>query len=124
MRSGSHSSNVPSFDELLAELLEESEQVLGVLSDIVNKGRMQADYLEPEILDVLSKFDLVAYLVQKTPGRPVRTWVYPSPDGLKVFAVLEREAERAEERERIEKERERAAKTAPRNRRRSGKPDA
>ena len=95
---------MPSFDELLAELLEESEEVLGALSDIVNKGRMQADYLEPEVLDVLSRFDLIAYLIQRSPGRPVRTWVYPSPVGLKVFAVLEREAERQEERERAAQE--------------------
>ncbi|HUR69291.1 MAG TPA: hypothetical protein VM370_08590 [Candidatus Thermoplasmatota archaeon] len=115
---------MPSFDELLAELLEESEQVLGALSDIVNKGRMQADYLEPEILEVLTRFDLVATLLQRTTGRPIRAWVYPTPTGLKVFAVLEREAEREEERQRVERERERAAKTAPRNRRRSGKPDA
>lgn len=116
-----HSGSVPSFDELLAELLEESEQALGVLSDVVNKGRLQADYLEPEILDVLSKFDLVCYLIQRTPGRPVRTWVYPSAMGLKVFAVLEREAERQTERER----KERAAAAKPRrNRRRSGAADA
>lgn len=110
---------MPSFDELLAELLEESEQVLGALADVVNKGRMQADYLEPDMLDVLSRFDLVAYLIQRTPGRPVRTWVYPSSMGLKVFAVLEREADRAAERERV------AAKMKPRNgnRRRSGRPD-
>lgn len=113
-----HSRTVPSFDELLGELLEESEQVLGVLADIVNKGRMQADYLEPEVLDVLSRFDLVAYLVQRSPGRPVRTWVYPTPMGLKVFGVLEREADRAAERERL------AAKVKPRTRRRSGRPDA
>lgn len=117
MRRGAHSANVPSFDELLAELLEESEQVLGVLSDIVNKGRMQADYLEPEVLDVLGRFDLIVYLIQRTPGRPVRTWVYPSPMGLKVFGVLEREAEREEARVR-------ALSAKPRNRGRSGKPDA
>lgn len=109
-----HSPSVPSFDELLAELLEESEEVLGVLADIVNKGRMQADYLEPEVLDVLARFDLIAYLIQRSPGRPVRTWVYPSPTGLKVFAVLEREAERQEERER-------AASVKPRNRGRKSK---
>lgn len=107
---------MPSFDELLAELLEESEVVLGVLADIVNKGRMQADYLEPEVLDVLSRFDLIAYLIQRTPGRPVRTWVYPSPVGLKVFAVLEREAERQEERERAAQ-----AAVKPRNRGRKNK---
>jgi hypothetical protein len=110
---------VPSFDELLAELLEESEECLGALSDIVNKGRLQADYLEPEVLDVLGRFDLISYLIQRTPGRPVRTWVYPSPVGLKVFAVLEREAEREEERQR-----KLTAKPKARNRRRSGKADA
>lgn len=112
MRSGDHSPNVPTVDELLAELLEEPEAVLGVLSDVVNKGRMQADYLEPEILDILSRYDLILYLIQRTPGRPIRAWVYPSPMGLKIFAVLEREAEKEEERQRL------AAK--PRNRRRSG----
>jgi len=111
---------VPSFDELLAELLEESDQALGVLADVVNKGRMQADYLEPEILDILSKFDLVSYLIQRTAGRPVRTWVYPSPMGLKVFAVLEREAERQ-----VERERKARASAKPRNgKRRSGAADA
>ena len=54
---------MPSFDELLAELLEESEEVLGVLADIVNKGRMQADYLEP---------DYRASSLQAEPGALVR----------------------------------------------------
>ena len=117
MRRAVHSRHVPSFDELLAELLEESEEVLGALSDIVNKGRMQADYLEPDVIDALTRFDLVAYLIQRSPGRPVRTWVYPSPTGLKVFGVLEREAEREEERQR-------KLTTKPRNRRRSGKTNA
>lgn len=103
---------MPSFDELLAELLEESEQVLGVLGDVVNKGRIQADYLEGDVLDVLSRFDLILYLISRSPGRPVRTWVYPSAMGLKVFGILEREADRAAERERL------AAKMKPRNRRR------
>lgn len=121
MRSRNHSGTVPSFDELLAELLEESDQALGVLADVVNKGRMQADYLEPDLLDILSKFDLVAYLIQRTPGRPIRTWVYPSPMGLKVFAVLEREAERQ-----VERERRARTATKPRTgkRRRSGAADA
>lgn len=115
MRSGVHSANVPTVDELLAELLEEPEVVLGVLADVVNKGKMQADYVEPETLDILSRYDLISYLITRTPGRPVRTWVYPSPMGLKIFAVLEREAERQEEREQ-------RAKASPRNRRRSSKP--
>lgn len=119
MRRGAHSSHVPSFDELLAELLEESEEVLGALSDVVNRGRMQADYFEPEVLDALSRFDLVAYLIQRSPGRPVRAWVYPSPMGLKVFGVLEREAEREEERQRRL-----SAKPRANNRRRSGKRNA
>lgn len=117
MRSGAHSQNVPSFEELLAEFLEEPEEVLASLSDVVNRGRIQADFLESEALDALSKYDLVVYLIQRTPGRPVRTWVYPSPLGLKLFSILEREAEREEERQR-----KLAAK--PRNRRRSGSPDA
>lgn len=115
MRRGRHSRVVPTVDELLAELLEEPEVVLGVLSDVVNKGKMQAEYLEPEFLDILSRYDLIMYLIQRSPGRPVRTWVYPSPMGLKIFAVLEREAERQEERERAR------AKANPRNRRRSSK---
>lgn len=119
MRREADSPLVPSFDELLAELLEESEEVLGALSDVVNRGRMQADYFEPEVLDALSRFDLVAYLIQRSPGRPVRTWVYPSPMGLKVFGVLEREAEREEERQRRL-----SAKPRANNRRRSGKTNA
>lgn len=121
MWSGVHSALVPSFDELLAELLEQSEEVLGALSDIVSKGRMQADYLEAEVLDVLSQFDLVVYLIQRSPGRPVRTWVYPSPLGLKVFSVLEREAEREEERQR---KLARVTKPRSRNGRRSGRTNA
>lgn len=117
MRRRGHSGNVPSFDELLAEFLEEPEEVLASLSDVVNKGRIQADFLEAEALEALARYDLVIYLIQRTPGRPVRTWVYPSPMGLKLFSVLEVEAEREEERQR-----KLAAK--PRNRRRSGKPDA
>ncbi|HET6403373.1 MAG TPA: hypothetical protein VFH78_01895 [Candidatus Thermoplasmatota archaeon] len=108
---------MPSFDEILAEFLEEPEEVLASLSDVVNKGRIQADFLESEALEALGRYDLVVYLIQRTPGRPVRTWVYPSPLGLKLFGVLEREAEREEERQR-----KLAAK--PRNRRRSGKQDA
>lgn len=117
MRSRSHIQNVPSFDELLAEFLEEPEEVLASLSDVVNKGRIQADLLEPEALDSLSRYDLVIYLIQRTPGRPVRTWVYPSPLGLRLFSLLEVEAEREEERQQ-------KLKANPRNRRRSGKPDA
>lgn len=94
-----NSPRVSSFDELLAEFLEEPQEVLGVLSDIVVKGRMQADYVEPEHLERLGHYDLVAYLIQRSPGRPVRTWVYPSPLGLRIFACLEREAEREAERE-------------------------
>lgn len=87
---------MPSFDEILAELLEEPEQVLGVLADVVSRGRLQADDLDGEILDILSRHDLIVYLMSRTGGRgAVRTWVYPSPLGLKVFAILEREAEKA-----------------------------
>lgn len=117
MRSGAHSPPVPSFDELLAEFLEEPEETLASLSDVVNKGRMQADHLEPEALEALGRYDLVVYLIQRTPGRPVRAWVYPSPLGLKLFSILEVEAEREEARQQ-----KLAAK--PRNRRRPGKPDA
>jgi len=91
-----HSLSVHSFDDLLAELLEEPPEVLGILSDVVNRGRMQADDLPTETVDTLTKFDLVAILVQQKPKQRVRSWVYPSPLGLKVFAVLEREAERQE----------------------------
>jgi len=118
MRRRDHIRIVPSFDELLAELLDESEEVLGALSDVVNKGRMQADYLEAEVLDALSRFDLVVYLIQRSPGRPVRTWIYPSPLGLKVFGVLEREAEREEERQR------KIARMKPRSGRRSDRTNA
>lgn len=104
---------VPSFDELLAEFLEEPEEVLGALNDVVLRGRMQADTLPAEPLEILSQYDMVAYLIQRSPGRPVRTWVYPSPLGLRMFALLEREAEREAERER--------QLAPPRNRRRSGK---
>lgn len=103
MRSGSHPTFVPPFDELLADFLEEPASVLGALSDIVNKGRMQADYLETDALEALGEYDLVLYLIQRSPGRPVRTWVYPSPTGLRVFGFLERAAEREVERERRER---------------------
>lgn len=112
-----HSHGVPSFDEILAEFLDEPGEVLASLSDIVSKGRIQADYLEAEALAALGKYDLVLYLIQRTPGRPVRTWVYPSALGLKLFSVLEREAEREEERQR-------KLKAKPRSRRRSGTTDA
>lgn len=97
MRSHAHSTDVPTFDEMLAELLEEPEEVLGVLSDIVNRGRLQADDLPQEPLEILTAYDLVAFLIQRSPGRPIRTWTYPTPLGLKTFAVLEREAERQDE---------------------------
>lgn len=93
---------MPTFEELLAELLEEDPAVLGVLADVVNRGRMQADDLDKEHLDVLTRYDLVAFLIQRNPGRPVRTWIYPTPAGLRVFAFLEREAEREEARQRAE----------------------
>lgn len=110
MRSGPHSLSVPSFEELLAELLEEPEGVLGVLSDVVTHGRLQADYLDAESLGALSRYDLITYLIQRSPGRPLRTWVYPTPTGLRIYAFLEREAER-------DAERERRANLKPRNRR-------
>ena len=70
--------------------------MLGILSDVVNRGRMRADDLPPETVDILAKYELVVFLVQRAPKRPVQTWVYPSPLGLKTFAILEREAERVE----------------------------
>jgi hypothetical protein len=87
---------VPSFDEMLAELLEEPEEVLGILSDIVNRGRLQAEDLPHDALAILAGYDLVTFLVQRAPKQPVRTWAYPTPLGLKTFAILEREAERIE----------------------------
>lgn len=86
-----------SFDELLAALLEEPEEVLGILSDIVNRGRLQAELLPEETLEALAEFDLVTFLIQRAPRQPMRTYVYPTPLGLRVFATLEREAERVEE---------------------------
>jgi hypothetical protein len=109
-----HTRPVRSFDEMLADFLEEPEEVLGVLNDLVVRGRMQADTLDGEALQILASYDLVAYLIQRSPGRPVRAWVYPSPLGLKVFALLEREAER-------EAEREKQLHAKPRSKRRSGK---
>ena len=90
---------MPSFEELLAELLEEPEEVLGILSDVVNRGRLQADDLPAEELGTLARYDLVTFLVQRAPRSPLRTWAYPTPLGLKVFALLEREAEREAARE-------------------------
>lgn len=87
---------VPTFDELLAELLEQPEGVLGILSDIVTRGRLQADDLPADALGILADFDLVAFLIQRARRQPLRTWVYPTPLGLRVFATLEREAERLE----------------------------
>lgn len=87
---------VTPFDELLAALIEEPEEVLGILSDVVNRGRLQADHLPEEALDALAGYDLVAFLVQRAPRQQVRTYVYPTPLGLRVFATLEREAERLE----------------------------
>lgn len=91
-----HTDVVPTFDDLLAQLLEEPEEVLGILSDVVNRGRLHADDLPPETLAILAKYDLVAFLVQRQPKRGVRSWVYPTPLGLKTYAILEREADRQE----------------------------
>ena len=88
--------DVPSFDEILAELLEEPPEVLGVLSDVVNRGRMQAEDLPSEPLGTLAEYQLVTFLIQRRAGRPVRTWAYPTPLGLRMFGVLEREAEKQE----------------------------
>lgn len=113
MRSHVHSTDVPTFDEMLAELLEEPEEVLGVLSDIVNRGRLQADDLPPDVLEILAHYDLVTFLIQRSPGRPIRTWTYPTPMGLKTFAILEREAERQEN--------EKKAASSPRRRNTDGR---
>jgi len=85
---------MPDFDALLAELLEEPEEVLGILSDIVEGGRMQADDLPAESVEILAGYDLVAFLMTRKARRPMRAWVYPTPLGLRVYATLEREAER------------------------------
>lgn len=90
---------MPSFEELLTELLDEPEEVLGILSDIVNRGRLQADDLPGDALETLAGYDLVTFLIQRAPRRPMRAWVYPTPLGLRVFAFLEREAEREAARE-------------------------
>lgn len=96
MRWEVHRKGVPSFDELLAALLEEPEEVLATLNDVVNRGRLQADDLDPEAVEVLARLDLVTFLVQRARRGPVRSWVYPTPLGLKTFAFLEKEAEREE----------------------------
>lgn len=85
---------MPDFDALLAQLLEEPEGILGILSDVVERGRLQADDLPADQLEILSRYDLIAFLVTRKAKRPVRTWVYPTPLGLRVYATLEREAER------------------------------
>lgn len=85
---------MPDFDALLAELLEEPEEVLGVLNDVVNRGRLQADDLPSEAAGILADYELIAFLITRAPRQPLRSWVYPTPLGLRVFATLEREAER------------------------------
>jgi len=87
---------VPTIDDLLAQLLEEPEEVLGILSDVVNRGRLHSEDLPAEAVAILAKFDLVTFLVQRQPKKGVRSWVYPTPLGLKMYAMLEREAERQE----------------------------
>ena len=87
-------------EDLLAQLLDEPDEVLGCLSDIVNRGRIQAGDLPAEAVEALADYELVTFLIQRFPRQPLRTWVYPTPLGLRVFAVLEREAERQEEEER------------------------
>ena len=102
-----------SFDELLALLLEEPPEALGTLADIVGRGRMKVEDLPSESVEVLAKYDLVCFLVTRSPKKPVRTYVYPSPMGLKVFGVLEREAERQEPPKPLK------VRTKPKNRRSS-----
>ena len=87
---------MPSFEELLAQLLDEPEEVLATLNDVVNRGRLQADDLDAEAVETLARYDLVTFLVQRARRGPVRTWVYPTPLGLRTFAFLEKEAEREE----------------------------
>jgi len=101
-------------DELLAELLEEPAEVLGILGDVVNRGRLNAEDLNSEHVEILSRYDLVAFLVQRAPRQRVRSWVYPTPLGLKVFAVLEREAEREAELQKAEATARRRNKSARR----------
>lgn len=88
------------FDELLAALIEEPEEVLGILNDVVSRGRMQAEYLPAETVEALADYGLVTFLIQRPPRQPLRTWVYPTPLGLRVYATLEREAERIDQLER------------------------
>lgn len=84
------------FEETLARLLEEPEEALGILADIVGRGRIQADDLPSNLVGILAQYDLVVFLVEKRPRQPTRTWVFPSPLGLRLYAMLEREAERIE----------------------------
>lgn len=88
---------MPDFDALLAQLLEEPEGILGILSDVVERGRLQADDLDAEQVEILARYDLIAFLITRKAKQPMRTWVYPTPLGLRVYATLEREAERVAE---------------------------
>ena len=88
-------------DDLLADRLEEPEQVLGILSDIVEAGRLQADELPSEAIGILSRYQLVAFLITRRTNRPLRSWVYPTPLGLSIYGVLEREAERVAAEEKL-----------------------
>lgn len=90
---------MPDFEEFLARILEEPAEVLGILSDVVNSGRIQADVLPQDSLRTLAQNDLVVFLFEKRARQAPRSWVYPSPMGLRIYAMLEREAERAEEAE-------------------------
>lgn len=91
-----HKKLVPDFDELLSRFIEEPAEVLGILSDVVNRGRIQAEDLPKDALQTLSDYDLVMFLFEKRRYQPPRTWVYPSALGLRTFALLEREAENDE----------------------------
>lgn len=84
---------MPDFDELVGRFIEEPAEVLGILSDVVNRGRIQAEDLPRDELQTLVRYDLVMFLLEKRRYQPARTWVYPSPLGLRTFALLEREAE-------------------------------
>jgi len=87
---------VDDFANRLGALLEEPEEALGLLHDLVNRGRMQAHDAPSRFLHILREHELIAVLVQKKDRQPLRTWVYPTPLGLQIYATLERAADRHE----------------------------
>lgn len=80
-------------DVTIAALLEH-ETAMGILSDIVNHGRLVADDLPHDDIVFLTRVGCLQFLAQKRDGRAVRLYAYPSQLGLRVFATLEREADR------------------------------